>query len=534
MNRAQLAMRNNVGVQRRIRNWENQYLGAFNAVKCQPLAICGFMPGEGGSVHSVFNARLAPVSGYMRSNAYMELVQVFVPYQAIEKMWKDTQDDAGVTEMTRRRLEAGDVIGLEPVNDITKAAHIHGILSDDQIKIQMSARLAYNCAVNHLRKVAYYDAATVDKTSNVILPAILTANALQRFDGVLDPEKHIDGAINLTGELPVKGIGTNTYGVGFEDVGVGHNLRETGQAPDKTESGKFKIVGDTHNADAIFLAEDPNNPGWPKVFVDLKGTSEISLRDMIESQKLDGLIRDFARIRDADPINGEHAIARALYNLKVDYDANCQVMYRKMHELTPSHHRPTDGASINDVSAHFALNTDFATVVPTAELGGQLVTLAMLKPLEVNARQPDPIQTRSWDLTNKILDHTQLDEELVTRRQLETNVAAEDADTEAFWTAYNRLYHDYQTRGLNDHLGGVERKSTMWFYQIPSAVTPTNVSYPAEGINMYPFYNWNGAHVDFGFSQVAAISTDRALGPHPVEKIQFFADNPELIEGEEA
>ncbi|WP_127748836.1 hypothetical protein [Parasedimentitalea marina] len=79
---------------------------------------------------------------------------------------------------------------------------------------------------------------------------------------------------------------------------------------------------------------------------------------------------------------------------------------------------------------------------------------------------------------------------------------------------------------MNDQqVAGVEMKTSMWTYEIPTSVTPSNVSYPAEGITMYPFHNWNGAHAEYTFSQVAAISTSHAKGPNPVERIQLFADD---------
>lgn len=507
---------------RRLRGWGNKHFGGMEAVKSHPVSICAFNPDEGGTVSTSLNVQLAPVSGYMRSNAYVEVVQVFVPYQAIEKLELDTQEDAGVTEMTRRRLMAGEGIGLEPYNDIAKAAHIHPISDGGQKKVSKSIRLAYIAAVNHLRKVAYHGANPVPSSQMDIKPAILTANVLQRYNGVMDPERHIDGAINLTGNLPVKGIGvrdTSTYS------DAPSNIRETGEPTTQDWSSGAQAAGAL-----TFIEEDPANPGNPGVYVDLDGASELTLRDMIESKKLDGMIRQFAQIIEADPVNGEEKVERALYGLSVDYDHNCQVMYRQIHELSAVHTRPMDGASINDVSGNFALNTSFATMVPRSELGGQLVTLVMVKPLETLVAQPDPHQTKPWQLVNRVHDETELDEKLLTRRHLESDVPAVDEDQPVFWVGHNALEHAYSTHGPNGYeIPGTQLRSSMWTYPIPVSVSPENISYPASGVDMYPFHNWNGAHAEYYVKQVAAISTSLAKGPNPVERIQLFADDPTLI-----
>lgn len=504
---------------RRLRQWRNTHFGGMNAVEAHPLQICRFRPDEGGTVSTNLSVKLAPVSGFMRSNVYVDVVQVFVPYQAIEKLELDTQEDAGVTEMTRRRLLAGQGIGLEDEGGISKRANVHPRSVGGAKKVSKTVRLAYLAAVNHLLKAAYHAADQYPNSHISIKPAVLTANILQRFNGVLDPERLIDGAINLTGELPVKGVG-----FGPSATIANRTFRETGQTGDTVTSGTRDSEGE------IYIAEDPANPGWPKVTVNMDGASELTLRDMIQSQKLDGLIRQFAGMIKRDPINGEDLVERALYGLSVDYDHNCQVVYRKVHEIRPMHQRPTDGASINDVSAHFELNTSFATLVPRAELGGQLVTLCMVKPLETVKKQPDPAQTEAWQLVNRIHDETELDEVLLKRSDLESGVAAADEDQDVFWVGHNSIKHSYATQGPNEkQTTGVQMKSTMWTYEIPLSVTPENVSYPMEGVSMYPFFNWNGAHAEYSISQVATISTSLAKGPNPVERIQLFADDPSLV-----
>lgn len=525
-NSAIKSVRDTFNGRRRLRQWRNTHFGGLQAAKAHPLAMCRFRPNDGGTVSTNLNLKLAPVSGYMRSSAYVDVFQVFVPYQAIEKLRYPDQPDAGVTEMARRRLMAGEGIGLGATSAISEACNIHPLSVGDDDRVSATIRIAYNSAVNHIRKLIYHDADQITYDEGVIQPATLTASVLDRFNGVLDPERHIDGAINLTGDLPVKGIGRN--GTGSIDD---HNV------PVKESDGEQEVYDDAASAwngndsDRIFIQLDSD--GYPQVTVDLDGASELTLRDLVESQKLDGLIRGFAKIIKDDPVNGEEKVERALYNLSVDYDHNCQLMYRKVFELSAAHQRPTDGASINDVSAHFELNTRFTTLVPRSELGGQLVTIVMIKPVETLLDQPDPAQTEAWEVVNQIHDETQLDEVLLKRRDLESGLPPQDQDAPAFWVGHNSLKHNYATQGPNEaQIRDVETKSSMWVYPLPASVTPENVSYPADGIDMYPFFNWNGAHAEYTVSQVAAISTSLAKGPNAIERIQLFADDPTLVDEE--
>lgn len=523
------AMRQTFGGGRRLRSWRNTHFGGMDACKAHPLSICRFRPDEGGTVSTDLNVTLAPVSGFMRSKAYVQVVQIFAPYQAIEKLELDTQDDAGVTEMARRRLMAGEGIGLEDEGTITKAANIHPRSIGGDKRLTKTARLAYLAAVNHLRKSAYFAADVVDKTETAILPAILSANILERYNGVLEPERLIDGAINLTGELPVKGIGMRAD-TGLTETSNVQSRETGGETATYPEGYQYAGTG----ALALQIKADPDNDNYPMIVADMGGAGSLTLRDMIESQVLDGLIRDFAQVIQNDPINGEEAVERALYGISVDYDHNCQVLFNQTYELTAAHTRPTDGASINDVSAHFELNKRIATLVPRSELGGQLVTIAMVKPVEGLDHQPDPAQTEAWELVNRIHDETELEEVLLTRADLESGVSAANEDQQAFWVGHNALKHDYATQGANDQQTfETEMKSSMWVYQIPTSVTPANINYPAEGIDMYPFFNWNGAHAEYTIHQVAAISTHLARGPNPIERIQLFADDPSLVDNDE-
>ena len=141
---------------RRLRSWHNTHFGGMKAVEAHPLAMCAFHPDEGGTVNTRLNVKLAPVSGYMRSNAYVDVYQIFVPYQAIEKMWLDTEADAGVTEMTKRRLMAGNGCPIGGESEISRACRINPRSVGGNKRVSSSIILAYNSAVNHLRRAAYY------------------------------------------------------------------------------------------------------------------------------------------------------------------------------------------------------------------------------------------------------------------------------------------------------------------------------------------------------------------------------------------
>lgn len=526
---------------RRLRKWSNTHYGGMEAAKEWPLAMCAIRPDEGGTIQTNLNVKLAPVAAYMSSSAYVDVKQIFVPYQAIEKMWLSEQEDAGVTEMTRRRMEAGQVVGLAGTSDISRACNIHpktvGAHANGDLQLRVSGTVyrAYNCAVNHLRKVAYHKAEQLGDTDVSIAPAVLTANVLDRYNGVNDPEKLVDGAINLTGELAVTGIGRlETDGDGAIPEESNVSVVEHDGTVKTYDSAAWAGRDDT--SQSFFVELGDNAPHAPQLKVGLSGADEISLRSMIESQKLDRLVRYFAKLIEQNPTHGEDMVARAIQGLSVDFDSDCQVVYRKVFELTPKHYRPTDGDSINEISAHYQLDTSFATMVPRSELGGQLVTLVSVKPLETVGKQPDPFQTSNWELVNRIHDETQLDEQLVVRGDLESAVDAADKDQPVFWIGHNGLRHDYVTACANEHeTPQVQLQSSMWEYQIPTGVDETNVNYPEDFAqnHMYPFYNWNGPHAEYVISQRALISTHLAKGPDPVERIQLLADDPSLVHEEE-
>lgn len=513
--------------QRRIRPWGIEHFGGMDAVKAHPLAICNFHPGEGGTVGTKLDLQLAPVDGHMRSQAYVDVKQIFVPYQAIEKLYLDEQEDAGVTEMTRRRLEAKEYIPLEPENEITKAAFIHPRSIGGVKKVDKTARLAYLCAVNHLRLTAYFRATTLPRTATVIQPAVLTANVLQRFNGVLDPEKLVDGAVQLTGELPVRGIGIDTTPMASAQA----NSRETGG--ENVTDDTFWI-GENQNDTTLILREDPDNPGYPKITAQMAGTAgTLTLRDMMKAKKLDGLIRGFAAYVKADPIHGEERVARAIYGLQVDYGADCHVLYDEVHALKPVHHRPSDGPSVNDVTGHFAMSDQWAVMVPTSELGGKLVTIVSVKPMEVLSQQPDPHQTAPFGLVNRVHEELELDEQLLTRADIETDLQPEDEDQPVFWVGHNQLMHGYMAVGPNEQQTyQIPMKSSMWVYPVPTSVTPSNINYPSEGIDMYPFAHWDGKAAEYNIRQIANISTTLPKGPNPVERLQLFVNDPSLIDDE--
>lgn len=517
------------GARRRLRFNENAHFGKFDAAKLHPVQCLRLRPGEGGTITTALNVGAAPVSGYMRSNMYLEVVQVAVPYQSIEEtLYAETMEDAGVTEMTKRRLMAGGGIYHEEENVISKACNIKPRRMGAQKKVSKTIRLAYIASVNHLRSLSYYGAEQLPPTETEIQPAVLTANVLERFQGVLDPERLIDGAITLSGQLNVKGIGaTTTTDFNVSDT----QAKETGG--DATYSSAALLNSQSSGFQGLLLEEDPENPGQPKIVADLGTAGQFTLRDMMQSTALDGLVREFAALIQADPVKGEQRVERALYGLSCDYDATPQVIYRKVHELRPQHQRPTDGPSINDVSGHFRYDGQFTTLVPRSELGMQVITLVSLKPMETHEDQPDPAQTEPWQLVNRIHDETQLEEVLLTRADLESNVPQADADTPAFWVGHNQLEHHYSTVGPNaQQIEGVEMKSSMWTHPVPTSVTAQNVNYPSEGVVMYPFYNWNGGHAEYTCRQTAMISTGLAKGPTPIESIKLFEENPELVSEE--
>lgn len=508
------------GKQRRLRKWGNGHRGGFGAAKLHPLFACRFRPDEGGTLETFLDTRLAPVDGILSTKAYLQVLQVFVPYQAMDVLQRPFADSRGVTEMCRREILEGRGVGLEVENAISRACFAHGKNVDGTVKVQKSVRLAYIAALNHLRKKAYFNALIADHTLSAIMPCTYKANMLQRFDGVLDPESLIDGAINLSGSVPLSGIEI-----------AGSVSSGSGGASVASDGSSYIQLGHSSTGYLRFDLKDASNVD---LAADLSGAAELTHRDLMRAKILDGIVRNLARVREMDPVHGEERVARAIYGVQMNTDDEPVVIYDQTHELEPQHIRPMDAAGVNKWSGHFHMFDTFGTVVPRTELGGQVMTFVCLRPLELVPDQPDPAQTEAWVFENRIHDELDLEEQMVTRRDLEASVPTVDADVEAFWVGKNRLMHNYMTEGINvEQVPEVEVLTKSWDHEIPQGVTPENINYP-ETISMYPFFNWTGPAAQYVARQRAHISTPLQLGPNPVEKLELFEADPSLIEEVEA
>lgn len=524
----------------RERDWSIQHYGGFEAVTFHPVACVRFRPNEGGQVMTNVDLSLAPVTGYLRSKISVQAVQVFVPYQALDKLENPDDEHGGNTEAIKKRFTAGIAgIGLEEENVISKACYAHGIQTGSGIMVQKSIRLAYIAAVNHLRQTIYHGADLLENDVNEIVRATLAASVLQRFDGVLDPEPLSDGAINLTGELPVKGIyGLEAYPGQVQLASTNSSMVDANgdPAPQGTRSSAA-WAGDLSGGSNHRIYVEREADGRVKVSSDLSGAGEFTLRDLMEGQRMEQLIRGFAQIVTDDPVHGEEAVRRALYDLTMDVRDVPQVMFNQNYQISAQPHQPMDAAGVNEVSGHFKMMDTFGTIVPRTELGGQLITMLVVRPLERMARQPDPAQTEVWQPINRVHDELQLDPVKLTRADLESDVSPSNRDTESFHTGHNRIKLSYSASGINEAQtnSSVEMKSSMWDFAIPVGLTPENINYPdvLPSDFMYPFAYWNGHEAEYTISQTARIATKLAAGPSPIERLQIFADEPELLIGEE-
>lgn len=508
----------------------NEHTGGFGPAEYVPLSMVFFDGNEGGTVTVDNTFTLAPVNGHMRSPVEMEVVQMFVPFEAIDKVLNPDDPRAGETETARLRLEADQGPVLEDEHAISKAAHIHPVVTAQGLRVSQEIRAAYVAAVNALAKEVYYDAAEW-LWDGSFAPSLLSSTALQRMRGVNDPETLIDGAINLAGNVPVKGIGVSEWSSNRGNPQA-TQVRETGEASATTMTAWRDVKGETLTdpEGQIYVAQDPNNLGFPEIYADLSGASELTLRDLMQSQKLDKVIRDLAVFRQRDPINGEERVARAIMNLSMEVADQPIKLYHKRHMIVPRAERPMDGPSMSEIRSEMGLSHKIASMVPTTELGGVLITFAAAKPIEVFAKQPHPYFSQPRKLKNAIHQLTDFDEELLTRGQLEQAPLA-NVDDPAMWVGKNQLYFDYRTAGANEAMTVEQQyRSIMWTIEIPAAVSPDNVWYPPmTGDDLYPFADWNGPLVDYTVNTKADIATWLPKGPTPIERLQILQDQPDLV-----
>lgn len=496
--------------------------GRFRGGKLAPVGCVPFKENEGGLVSQAVTFELDPIGGRVVTEMFAEVVTVFVPTQAIHAFKNPEADYPGNTEIVRDALMSGTpLFGLEDEGEISKRLGVVPRSINGSKKVNEAARLAYLAACAFLYRRKYVKAFQPANTDTAIQRALISQTTLDRFNGVLDPEDRVNGAVDFTGELPIKGLGIN----GDNDWDFSSNgiARQTG-GPGAGTDGDYEVMHDnTGTGKGIAVYEDPDNPGYPKITASMDGANNISLRDFYTAERMDELTRVQRRLVDAYPQYGEEIAVRFAYGLSVDVGNQPIVLYEKRESMRKLMRQAMDGANLDVNQTDHAVGINFTVPVMRTELGGIMVTMAALKPDETLASQPHPILSAPWSPKNHMADELAIDPVPVTVRDLDADCLTADEENRMLYVGNNHLEKAYINYGWNRHLDQtkVENKTAMWQLQVPLSVNPESVLYP-ENLDHYPFEDSTAEVCTYTWSCNSRIATPTVFGPTPVEELAII------------
>jgi len=514
----------------------------------RPLSAVMFRAGESGVIDHSTVIELSPVQGRLLTEVTAKLTAVLVPTAAIDAFMREGEVGAGNVEILREKAMTGEpLFGLEFPSAVTRAMGISVQTQGGVGLLNKMPRLAHNVAVNFLRQRVYRYAELLGSTNLSITPSIISRNAVQRYDGALDPDNHINGpmAIDLSRvRIPVKGDNA-----GFKAQLQSENtqrstqrfLQSAGSTPQDT--GSHIVAGANGRPAAEPAGGGASTVGWFSLgnsyYADLTGVyadgsdpsglneSSLSLVEFYNAQKADQFARIMRRIADNSDMEGEEELLRWVRGLDHQADRYPYIVAEREAVFGVAYRPATDGAGmVADVTtSKLAVELSFTVPIPRLELGGVLVIFAEVKPDEVLADVPDPDFAFPFTVENEIANDFMLDPVPVTFRQLSSTVPPNLENSVAFYTGYNGDKRNYVHYGLDYETDptSVAARSSMWTLNIPASVTPTNILYPID----LPHYPWPDQTADIAVYRertTATIDTGMFFGPPPIETVTSIED----------
>lgn len=504
--------------------------GMFKGGVLAPTGCTALLQSESAMVRHTLAVELDRIMGRMLTRMYIDVKVIYVPALAIERL--KYPEATGYEEAFRDKLVSGEeVFGLEAPNEISDRMDIEPRAIDGQLRVSEAPRLSYIAAVNWLRQKRKIDATLLDANHTGLAPALLSETILDRFRGALDPDPNVDGAVDLTGTIPVDGLGI--YSAVAPDV----NLQTNHATGTLTEPG-YHVRGQneppvgTSTRLVVSTQEGGLNPNLRAVF---GGEQSLSLRQFLQAERQDQLTREMARIVQEYPEHGEQLVTRWVHGLSVEANHLPWEVYSARVPLGRSLRNGMDGAGLDVRQTDHGVEIDFARVIPKTEFGGFIVPLVSLQPEEVIPAQPHPILSKSWRGRNFAADELAIAPEPVEMRELHSGVAQADENTRAFWTGRNELYRLYTRSGFNRHVDPTEvaNQNAIWTTDIPMSVTADNINYPVLEHTPFQVTDPDREVAFYTHSQVTDVATPIIYGPTPVERIDAIEDNNLFDDDEE-
>lgn len=502
----------------------------FKIAKLAGIMAVPFGPNESGLLHQTANFELDPVAGHMRSDMFAKVTVAFIPFQCIRQCMLPDDTTAGITEVIRQIAEDRAPLlptQLEGESDITRMMNIVPMSVAGAKRLSPVSRIAYNAAVNYMRKSRYIYATEVPYTNGSLTPAIIEQTVLDKFNAALNPDDHINGNVKLR----LSATDARVHGIVQKNNAIPPtNPVVAGEINAMNASADGVWVGDANFN--LYFKRKAGNPAGDEldIWADLQPVSAegFSLVDLYNAERADKLVRAMSDLYKKDPWNGERAILRWVLGLKTDTGQQPFVLYENRVRIADLRKNATDAVGLQDevmMSYHLS-QFDYKIPVPATELGGIVITLAQVTPDEVLEMQPHPILSRPWEVPNYAAESMMLDPELVVAREVQADIAlAADETDPLFWVGHNELKRNYVRIGFSRgvDLETVDSKTVMYQYGIPAGVTPDNILYPEE-FSQYPFLDQNADVVEFGIISRATINTPMFFGPSPVEKLDIIED----------
>lgn len=513
-----------------------------------PVAGIPVRPGESGLLSQEIYVELEPINGRLISDITCEVKCVFVPALAADALLNADLDHPGNAEIFRKRLLAGeDVFPMEAESDITKAMGIEPVKINNVLWTNSITRLAHNAAVNYLRLQKYHKATELVHGNATITPALYGSTALQRYNAVLTPDERINGAIDISQSIPVQGLAISNTGSPLPQNGVRETMNDPAAPPAPVETQDYAdawIVtpdGSGNNGLSRMVVEmDPSHPeARPNIRVEMNG--HITLKDLMQAERQDELVRKFQMVMKRFPQYGEDMILHFIHNLKIETDKTPWTVFDSTVALTASLRPALDGPSmLDDVEVtRTSAVVPFTAMIPKNEFGGMLITFLAVKPEEVLSGVPHPVLSQPWKVDNHAADELVIDPVPVIARELDNTVTTILEDQVMFYVGNNHIQRQYLrsdwARDVDPNT--VDHKSTRWRHEVPLSVSPDNILYPAD-LDHYPFVL--NAPTDpvasFTSKAILELRSPTILGPTPIEQIDVvtnegvFVDDPDVLQ----
>lgn len=502
-------------------------VGRFRGGRLNPVMAVAVKPNEGGVLSQSVYYELDPVAGRLVTPPTVHLISVYVPQQALDAIKDPTGLYSGLTDVVRQKMVSGTPVhGLEAESEISKRCEVNPISISGVKRVNEVTRLAHNAAVNHLRLRLYEKAPRVLHTNTAVTPALLSSTVLERLNGVLDPDDRINGAVALslpTMLLPIEGLASNATPISNVS-----GIRDTSGA--SVTYALARSAGDASPNNFMYRMKNVSGVNSPDIYARLNGATagNVSLDDFYNAQKADRLVREMGTILKQNPEYGGEALLNWAHGLSVENGLTPWVLADQTQVLGVNIVGAMDTAGVQNETMRSDMGTtlSFTVPIPRTELGGQIITFAVLKPDENLSGMPHPILTKPWGGENFVSAQMALDPRPVTVRDMDMTATSVNENNILFYTGLNELARNYVDYGLSLNLDPttVANKTAFWQYKIPLSVTPESILYPAD-LPHFPFANQSAEVVTYTITSTAIIRTPMVFGPTPEESLPTVVSN---------